>query len=578
MSVSTGTAPPAKPYSPGRDAEMGHHLPSYSEFLAPGEPGESLAWRTKIIQRSKWLSGHIWRHWYRLYESQGYVKANLFLVDLQDRFRLGGTGLSIDTTDEAIKDYAKVKTRSIASDTVDFGTRFDRHTAIWSIKGLFERIGLPFPLEDRYWQKDYDSGKVVAALARIQDPRWLARQLRVKASREVEQVCRELGLVRKGAAPYLSDFSLRRMLSRKKSSRELLEKLVATNDLGQQYTLAELADLGVSNPVLRRGELMTRLNGFEEWTKQDTRQWTAMFYTETAPSKYHPLTSHGGKVRRNPKYNGATPRDAQAYLNGVWQRFRAEADRREFEYFGFRVVEPHHDGTPHWHLLIFVRKEQQEQFTSILREYAMEEYSDEPGADKHRFEAVRIDPEKGRATGYIAKYIAKNVDGYKVEFDEEAQDYASLAAVRAGCWASLWGIRQFQQLGGPPVTVWRELRRVGVDALHAPLEGNEESKEKLLKLHEAADAGNWKDYTELMGGARVRRDDLALRAKYFSKPEANDYGEDIKKLYGLISPSGRSIKTRLRTWTISLGKPHSFAEGEGLKTGPPTAAPLEFCQ
>jgi hypothetical protein len=37
-----------------------------------------------------------------------------------------------------------------------------------------------------------------------------------------------------------------------------------TNHLGESFSLAELADKNVSNPAIRRAELMTRMHGFEK--------------------------------------------------------------------------------------------------------------------------------------------------------------------------------------------------------------------------------------------------------------------------------------------------------------------------
>ncbi|PHS76010.1 MAG: hypothetical protein COB19_01500 [Porticoccus sp.] len=265
----------------------------------------------------------------------------------------------------------------------------------------------------------------------------------------------------------------------------------------------------------------------------------------------------------------------QDYLNKVWQRTRAAFKRAGVTPFGMRVVEPHHDATPHWHLLLFFPIEQVKQATEIFHRYATEMDRDEPGAEKHRFKVVYIDPDKGSATGYIAKYIAKNIDGHKVETDHYGRD-ATESAERIEAWASTHHIRQFQQIGGASITVWRELRRLTAD----------EVDPKLLKeIISAADDGDWEAYNKLMGGVICPRDQRPLRPMMVEKSDSNCYGEAIKTIKGLwfgLTP----LVTRIHAWTIRICPNTSHKESEdgvgngaAFSTAPPGAcAPLEFCQ
>jgi hypothetical protein len=184
----------------------------------------------------------------------------------------------------------------------------------------------------------------------------------------------------------------------------------------------------------------------------------------TTPSRFHRFGADG---QPNPKWQGATPKDAHAYLRAQWTRIRAAWHRQGISPYGFRVAEPHHDGFPHWHLLLFVPPEQVGWFTprrydadrqaagrgmlGIAGAYAMEDSPGEAGAIRHRFTVKHIDPSKGSATGYIAKYISKNIDGFTEAGDDIGLDFASgkkasAAAQRVNTWASTWSIRQFQQI------------------------------------------------------------------------------------------------------------------------------------
>lgn len=403
---------------------------------------------------------------------------------------------------------------------------------------------------------------------RLSCPKFWRRQLRKVSGRRVEQLNRELMLTRKGVAPYVSEWTFRRYLERCAANKTLLENMEATNDQGQIYTLRELSELGISNPTNLRNELMTRLDGFEKYSELPINgNWVPLFYTWTCPSRFHPRSGKG----KNPQYQGATPIEAQKWLNAQWAKSRSVLDKENIEYFGFRVAEPHQDGTPHWHMLFFVSKEHETRLTEVLKHYVMEESPDEPGARKHRFQVKAIDTDSGRATGYLAKYIAKNVDGFG-DFEDESGESSVNAALRVKAWSSIWGIRQFQQIGGPPVTVWRECRKLASN--HATL--NFEPSETDQEIIDAADKGDWCDFVLKMGGAVCRKIFRPLQVAHFTKPRRGLYGDVINVVRGLWSEKHKlPIDYQRPEWTIQYSPKMRW--GKIFSQGPP-AVSLEFCQ
>ncbi|ANU36268.1 Replication A protein [Vibrio scophthalmi] len=464
----------------------------------------------------------------------------------------------------------------------------------------------------RKYLKQTDISALYDISRMINESWWLGRLVKLRKIMR-EHLAIAMGQVSAKSSPYASWDCVREHRAQQKRNWEFIkQQSLFDQETGEEADLAPMVLKSVSNPVIRRHELMVRCRGCEDIGNDLGLQ--GLFLTLTTPSKFHNTYKRGGFISH---WNGASPRDAQQYLNGVWKCIRSKLGRDKLPWFGVRVAEPHHDGTPHWHLLIWVKPEDVIAVRDVFISYATEEDRSElhPEFEKEKEKPFRkgayvgpldyrprcdfglIDPDKGTATGYIAKYISKNIDGFAMDDDmsDETGKPVQEMAKNVSAWKSRWNIRQFQFFGGAPVTTYRELRRFASQNKQAfmqylymqsrldlltiysmlqrdlvgPIKPSKLiSNEELLKVIgasyqartkteiasvtdtlTAADNGDWQGYIMGQGGPFVKRKELLVTNAYRVLPFASPHGEDVRKIEGFSTPEA-TVKTRLKEWII----------------------------
>ncbi len=459
------------------------------------------------------------REYENQYRTQDQRRANLHMLLMKELFPDHGPNHAAD--DDEVVQLAKKATQEVRA-SLPHGA--SENTLRAMLSRIAERFGITLP----------DCKELPQIVARMTAEKWWRSRLR-KHFRKTEHAAIRAGLVHHRAGLYVSEEAIKRRQAQRRKNARLMENMEAINEVGDTFTLAELSAKNVSNPAIRRAELMTRVCGTEECSK--LIGYVGLFLTITTPSRFH--ARHYESCEQNANYDGTRPDRAQSYLlNKVWARAQSKLKRDGIEYFGLRVVEPHHDSTPHWHMLVFVNPDHTEALITTLRAYALAESPDEPGAQDRRFTVTRIDPAKGTAAGYVAKYIAKNVDGEHVGTDYEGKCAATESAKRVEAWASLWGIRQFQFFGTPSITPWRELRRLdalpeAMGAIFGP-------------LWRAADLGDWCAFMKTQ-----REGATQLKPLWENRDSASYPGETVKRVRGIETKAGdAAMITRNHEWAI----------------------------
>nr|WP_321386233.1 replication endonuclease [uncultured Vibrio sp.] len=359
---------------------------------------------------------------------------------------------------------------------------------------------------------------LTVAVLKMQSEKWVERRLLRLRSDYIEYA--QISLSRVGdkghQSKYVSEVSFANWKRKQRESEQFMQSMSVYNDeTGEHFPLAEVAKRTIANPENRRIEMMVRSRGFEELA--DELEYTALFITWTLPSRFH---------RNSPKWDGSSVKEGHAELMRQWSIGRAKLAKLDIEYFGFRVAEPHKDATSHAHYFLFCARKDKASVIRILRGEAINPDREELGIDTSpRFDFKEADPSKGGATAYIAKYVSKNINGKHMP-ENEAEE----SAFKVRAWASVHRIRQFQQFGGEPVSLWRSLRKATPEQT--------QKHDQLEELRLAADSSKWALFCQLAKGAKLAY-----------KENKNDYGEPIKKIIG-FEWFGQVIETASECYSL----------------------------
>ena len=436
--------------------------------------------------------------------------------------------------------------------------------------------------------------QIHAAIARLVSADFWERRLKEQRARWIESLSIAAMLVNCNTTPYVSDRGVGAVLSQKLANLRYLKMMdVQDEETGERFDLYDKFEKSVSNPVNRYNELMTMTRGIEDVAME--RGDAGLFLTLTCPSKFHATAKIiQGKKHEDKKKNKykALPnkkwvttdengipdgalgvKAAQKYLAHVWSLIRTALGDKNIKFYGVRTVEPHHDSTPHWHILLFVSPRDKESLLQTCREKALAEDSEEKGAQVHRFTSKgMID---GNATGYIAKYIAKCIPGQHkgeeamredVDFETGKKVHGETndipAPDRIAAWASIWRIRQFQFFGIPSKGAYRECRRLkGLGKKNIQNELGDIAE----KVRAAADQGKFDDYIYSQGGPCTPARKQTLRVARKKADEPNSYGEFRSKAIGLYTPLDKTrpvLNTYPRKFRIVKKNPVSANHAE----------------
>jgi hypothetical protein len=214
----------------------------------------------------------------------------------------------------------------------------------------------------------------------------------------------------------LSSVDLKIVKMKVKAQELYLQRHALFDKINNNYIpLSELIISANHSPKRYYGEVQNRVNTFSKIAKENNL--VPIFMTLTLPSGYHRFKlDKKGKLVKNTKYNGIAPKESVKILTRMFARIRQDRslkDLKKHQRLYFRVNEPHQDGTPHTHILLFVPSDRVQKVKRAYKRLY----------DNRANDIQVINDDIKNSTAYVMKYINKLLPLSKKEKQSEKEEY-----------------------------------------------------------------------------------------------------------------------------------------------------------
>lgn len=195
----------------------------------------------------------------------------------------------------------------------------------------------------------------------------------------------------------------------KKQKNFLKYSYVKNNSTGQTIALQDCIISSNHNTQRYYAEIQNRIDTLQR--EAEKANLTPVFLTITLPSEFHKMKQDKKtkQLVKNPKYNNIEPQEAVKVLTKMWAKLRHDRSLKELsknDRMYYRVNEPHKDGTPHAHFLLFIPNDSIERVEKAFTRL-------------YNSKTNKFVKDIENAKSYIMKYINKTLPKAK---DELTQD------------------------------------------------------------------------------------------------------------------------------------------------------------
>lgn len=405
------------------------------------------------------------------------------------------------------------------------------------------------------------------------------RTLSTMLKRADEHLFLRLGLIGLYDEKYASDTSIDARENQLRAQRKWMQSTVLVpkefpNGLSASPHSSELRLIDiVQTPEARYAKLYTFIKAMEILADESKLQ--SAMVTITLETEWHPNPSIGVK-----QWNGKSPREAHQSFCKRWQSINRDLHRDGIRLSGLRVVEPHGDGCPHYHILMLYRPEHEAKILCTLMKYfpdrmkVVSARKTHKGAvahdrvlyknrneliahksipcskkDRSQVEFSKIASGTSSAS-YVTKYLLATLPSgmsQQAQVSEDNDDCGSSSkqssVKRVDSYRSVWGMNRGQLFGiAKCLTIWDELRRMTIPPLNATLRKLWEKARggNLIGRIEKGDErpGDAVGFLRALGGLDAARTQKKKNSKrlFLSRlveEGLNKHGEVIKKTVGI---------------------------------------------